>query len=147
MSLPGFGFDVRVSTPSGIPNTRPLALMASQVYAPWSASFTSRMVRVPWPFSLLMEILRGQKCTPHNRFNSVKLSRESVPAVGSRLHKKSIKFNRDCLTMYTAGYAQHEHPEAATFGVGEHHKYLIRKKLGVHYESAWKDRSYRPVGN
>lgn len=30
--------------------------------------------------------------------------------------------------MYTAGYAQHEHPEAATFGVGEHHKYLIRQK-------------------
>lgn len=41
--------------------------------------------------------------------------------------------------MYTAGYAQHEHPETATFGVGEHHKYLIQKNNGVHYESAWKD--------
>lgn len=60
-SVPGFEFDVRVSTPSGIPNTRPLALMASQVYAPWSASFTSRMVRVPRPPSLVMEILGAQK--------------------------------------------------------------------------------------
>lgn len=58
--LPGLELDVSVKTPSGMPNTRPLALMASQVYAPWSASFTSRMVRVPRPFLLVMEILRAR---------------------------------------------------------------------------------------
>lgn len=64
--VPAFELEESVSTPSGIPNTRPLALMASQVYAPWSDSFTSRMVRVPRPFSLVMEILRAKKCSTNH---------------------------------------------------------------------------------
>lgn len=44
---------VTLNTPSGMPKTIPRALIASQVYAPWSASLTSWMIRVPWPFSLV----------------------------------------------------------------------------------------------
>lgn len=69
----GFEFDVRVNTPSGIPNTRPLALMASQVYAPWSDSFTSRMVRVPRPSLLVMEILETQRKSTSYFFYSNRL--------------------------------------------------------------------------
>lgn len=54
------GTRVRVNTPSGMANTSPLAFMASHVYAPWSPSFTSRIVSVPRPFSLVILILQSK---------------------------------------------------------------------------------------